>query len=513
MSSSSDSDFRSNPPKRHNLSEKVIISLIEEDLSDSIDHSKSKKDIYYFSPSSTEPATPPPTNSRHRPNSSEEYIDNLPLSQRIQLKGQSGFSFFINSDSDSDFSGFDKNTGNKQTRRIQQPSSALVHGVTIVDVHQADSVVNSASINSSGLSENPLFVDSDVDSAFSGFESNTIVDVHQADSVAISASVVSQSVDYRALGEQFSSLKRLVTSITFSEETSISFLMKLKFIPPDNTPCPKCSKENRKGVLKYNKCNDGDRKCNLRLYCTGVGKRCNYKVSPFTGTFFDGVTCRLPVSTVIELIYCFIHSLSIHDAIRECEVNKNTVTDYYNYCRELCATSLAETTSVIGGPGHIVEIDESKFYTRKYNRGRILAKSEGWVFGGIDRSSKECFMVRVSDRSKETLIPIIQRYIKPGTTIVSDEWRAYSRLEEFGYTHKTICHKRNFVDPKDPSVHTQNIEISWRYAKATYPQRHTSEDLRESYLQEFLYRRKYKDTFREQFLHDIAKFYKHKDLQ
>ena len=51
-----------------------------------------------------------------------------------------------------------------------------------------------------------------------------------------------------------------------------------------------------------------------------------------------------------------------------------------------------------------IEIDESKFGKRKYNKGRRV---EGvWVFGGIDRRTRECFLVPVEDRSAETLIPI-----------------------------------------------------------------------------------------------------------
>ena len=38
--------------------------------------------------------------------------------------------------------------------------------------------------------------------------------------------------------------------------------------------------------------------------------------------------------------------------------------------------------TIIGGPGSIIEIDESKFGKRKYNQGRYV---EGhWVFGGIE---------------------------------------------------------------------------------------------------------------------------------
>ena len=60
-----------------------------------------------------------------------------------------------------------------------------------------------------------------------------------------------------------------------------------------------------------------------------------------------------------------------------------------------------------------------------------------WVFGGIERGTTKSFMVVVEDRSAATLIPIIQRYIRPGSVIISDEWQAYSTLSSLGYTHQT----------------------------------------------------------------------------
>ena len=56
------------------------------------------------------------------------------------------------------------------------------------------------------------------------------------------------------------------------------------------------------------------------------------------------------------------------------------------------------------------------------------------------------------------------------TEIVSDEWRAYRGLSEFGYSHKTVNHSKNFVDPEGRK-HTQLIECLWSVARATIMRR------------------------------------------
>jgi hypothetical protein len=62
----------------------------------------------------------------------------------------------------------------------------------------------------------------------------------------------------------------------------------------------------------------------------------------------------------------------------------------------------------IGGNGMIVEIDESKFGKRKYNRGHRV---EGvWILGMIEKTGqKRIRLVTLKDRSKTTLLELIKK--------------------------------------------------------------------------------------------------------
>ncbi|CAF3281361.1 unnamed protein product [Rotaria sp. Silwood2] len=185
----------------------------------------------------------------------------------------------------------------------------------------------------------------------------------------------------------------------------------------------------------------------------------------------------------------------------------NTVVDWKNFCRDICAQYLVNNPMRIGGPGHIVEIDESCFGKRKYNRGRIIREQQ-WVFGGIDRQTRRCFLVPVDHRDSQTLLPIINQYILPGTTILSDEWRAYYPLSNHpDFVHQTVNHSQNFVDPTT-GAHTQNIENTWMRAKRkqkTHCGIHRS--LFDSYLQEFIWRQIYNDKPLENLVRQIAILY------
>ncbi|ESO11399.1 hypothetical protein HELRODRAFT_145646, partial [Helobdella robusta] len=114
----------------------------------------------------------------------------------------------------------------------------------------------------------------------------------------------------------------------------------------------------------------------------------------------------------------------------------------------------------LGGPGRIVQIDETLVSSNKRTRqGRTGASQQRWVFGGVDNLTKEAFLVEVPQRDIATLMPIIQQHILPGTSIWSDRWSAYNNLTQLtGLTHGI-----DFMAPT--GVHSNVVENLWRCAR------------------------------------------------
>ena len=83
---------------------------------------------------------------------------------------------------------------------------------------------------------------------------------------------------------------------------------------------------------------------------------------------------------------------------------------------------MSQRSAQTGGPGKVVvQIDDSKIGKRKYHRGHRV--EDQWVFGGIQENSRNCFLQYVEHLDQATLIPLIQKWIAPGTTIISDYWK------------------------------------------------------------------------------------------
>lgn len=212
------------------------------------------------------------------------------------------------------------------------------------------------------------------------------------------------------------------------------------------------------------------------------------------------------------MIYHWCMNAPQKDIMKEMKIrDPHSISRWCKIFRRVCCNSLQTTSIEIGGfdfngESIVVEIDETKFFHRKYHRGTW--RHGHWVFGGIERVSKKCFLVEVPNRCEETLKAIILERILPGTTIMTDGWAAYRNIGIYNggiYDHQVVIHQRNFVNPENLSIHTQNVENMWMRIKSKMKKQFgTSDNLFPSYLEEFMWRNKFSSDKFGHFLCAIA---------
>ena len=135
---------------------------------------------------------------------------------------------------------------------------------------------------------------------------------------------------------------------------------------------------------------------------------------------------NLLIDEILKFTYWWSQDLNQNQIWTQLGLGASTSVDWDMFCRELCEVVIMNEGQPLGGYGKTVQIDESNIGKRKHHKGHCV---EGqWVFGGIEQDSRKSFMFPVEKRDEDTLLPIIQHWIKPGTLIVSDCWKAFLNL-------------------------------------------------------------------------------------
>ena len=134
--------------------------------------------------------------------------------------------------------------------------------------------------------------------------------------------------------------------------------------------------------------------------------KCDFLKSIFSETWL--AKAKVPLKSIFILAKLYLQrNFCAIQAGEMLGLNKNTITDWLNFIREVIGHYFNETPIMIGGENVVVEIDECKIGRRKNHKGRIVDGQ--WVFGGVESKNKSrCFLVAVEDRSTETLKRIIE---------------------------------------------------------------------------------------------------------
>ncbi|KAG0440214.1 hypothetical protein DMUE_1903 [Dictyocoela muelleri] len=230
-----------------------------------------------------------------------------------------------------------------------------------------------------------------------------------------------------------------------------NFLIEKRLIP-DSMSCRSCN-----GEMNLNK---------SKRTCIGLSWRCmNYScvkyqttISVFNKSFFSD--SKLDIRKTLRIIYYLCCGTVIADITKFTLIKKKCIIGIKKKINEIINNYWILNPIRLGGYNNIVQIDELKLnFNVKSHRGRSPQEAV-WAMTIVDTTIKPSkgFVQIVEDRSASTLIPIIERVVRSGSIIHTDEWPSYSRLSEANnYSHGTVCHKYNFINPEN-FVHTQNVE-------------------------------------------------------
>ena len=204
--------------------------------------------------------------------------------------------------------------------------------------------------------------------------------------------------------------------------------------------------------------------------------------SAATETWFE--RHNIPIEDVLFITYSFCENLSYDQLQKQLmdgdvapdgtivEINRKmlsneTISDIYSYCREVVMLGLDrlyEDEGLLGGEGVEVQIDEMKIGHWKYYKGRYV---DGvWVFGAVEVSTKRLRLEIIPDncRSKENMRQFIQKYVAPGSRIISNAASFYHNINEWGYEHRSANHSETFANEDGYRTNQikSNCEDVWR---------------------------------------------------
>lgn len=229
--------------------------------------------------------------------------------------------------------------------------------------------------------------------------------------------------------------------------------------------------------------------------------QCRRSISIRDGTIFSGK--RYPMKTLFQ-IYCYwCADFPIYEIAQLIGIGSNT-HPIQNLCHEFRQAAIVKYNfdlqqNPLGGQNK-VEVDESAFGKAKYHRGRALKTQCNWVIGAFEQNTRRVSVQTLQHRNTATINPFIAQSISPGTTIYTDEWRAYNQLPNMGYVHFKVNHKKGFARhlPNGDCINTNLAEGNWTPVKGYIDKHHAHHrKYTDEYIKTWGYRRNMVHSFQD----------------
>jgi transposase len=271
-----------------------------------------------------------------------------------------------------------------------------------------------------------------------------------------------------------------------TDEACLAHLMQVRF--GDVLDCPKCGKEGRFTMLTKVKA----------FSCPW----CGHHIHPMVGTPFE--RSSTPLQKWFYAMYLFTttrHGVPAKELQRQLGVTYKTAWRIGHEIRKYMGQIDGDDDLW----GH-VEIDEAYIGGVKTGgKGGRSGDGKTTVFGMVQRGGNLITEI-VPNATREVLVDRLIEYVRMGSTISSDEWRAYRNLRHTGYKHATVNHSaKEYVRGE---VHTNTIEGFWAMLKRSIrgTHIHVSQKHLDKYLGEFEYRFNMRDRPQTMFVRLLMSF-------
>jgi transposase-like protein len=252
-----------------------------------------------------------------------------------------------------------------------------------------------------------------------------------------------------------------------TDDACLAHLMKVRY--GESLDCPRCKRTG-----KFYR---------IRKIPAYECQWCGHHLHPMAGTPFQD--SHTPLQKWFYAMYLFTtsrHGVPAKELQRQLGLTYKTAWRMAHEIRKY----MGQVDGDNGLSGH-VEADETFVGGRRKGiRGRGAA-GKTVVFGMVERGGDVMTKI-VKNAKRKTLYPLIEKAIKKGSTISTDEFRSYGTLGKQGYTHGTVEHgAKQYVNGIH---HVNSLEGFWsqikRSIKGTHI--HVSKKHLAKYLGEFEFR-------------------------
>lgn len=206
-------------------------------------------------------------------------------------------------------------------------------------------------------------------------------------------------------------------------------------------PCPRCGRQTKWHLSRY--------------YYYGC-QRCGYQLRPKAGTIFARSKIDLQRWFFVALLMCQSpRSVPAQFVKRATGLGEQAAWSLGDRLRS--HMEWLGQPRLLGGPGKVIEVDET-FLPNVVRSERARIK----VLGITDRSQVMTFITK--DRKRETIWPILRKFVAPGSIVNTDGWKAYRGLEALGFEHRFVNHLKGEWVGKD-GTSTLFIDGYWARLK------------------------------------------------